>query len=404
MLTGCGTIKVTAAPTTTTSPIVITLTSTPRPPIKTPERVRYIRPGVFVADEINLLPLPLGGYKLYLVGEMHGAREIHNFTLKYLKMLHYASGLQDIALELSQFYEKSVDQYVLGLRETLPDPEYWQIAGMDVFDGIRLLNNELPEDEKIRVHLVDLDIQTPMIYAHLHVLYDQLHASSSFSMPSLCDFETWTEIEMITFVNRFASFAEADPCIKRELSNLRYSIRNDFLMMNAEGWEKVANEHLTIREAAISENVQSILSELGGMSLLGLFGSWHTQKRLGIQAIRGPSQLVKVTAIPWAQRLVERGVSTYSIYVGGISGHVLFKNQIRSVRLNLNQFVYPDGKTLFGILPLKQELLFIDLTLRANYCARFGKNFDPLGTVFDPALPAGLVYDGILLFKEISPI
>jgi len=57
-----------------------------------------IRPGVWAAQEPQTLPLPVGGYSAYLVGELHGIQENAAFQLRYLMQLRAASGVRDVAI------------------------------------------------------------------------------------------------------------------------------------------------------------------------------------------------------------------------------------------------------------------------------------------------------------------
>ena len=41
-----------------------------------------IRPGVWAAQQPEILPLPTSGYEVYLVGEMHGIQENVEFQLR----------------------------------------------------------------------------------------------------------------------------------------------------------------------------------------------------------------------------------------------------------------------------------------------------------------------------------
>ena len=134
-----------------------------------------IRPGVFSARQPETLPLPTQGYEAYLVGELHGLQENEEFELRYLKQLHSASGLRDVAIEEDAVYENDAEAFVEGRSGRLPPPLCLR-AG--ILDGIRRLNIELPRDARIRVHLTDIDSPAAAIRQHLASIKRRLKANN----------------------------------------------------------------------------------------------------------------------------------------------------------------------------------------------------------------------------------
>src|SRR5271157_3582335 len=53
-------------------------------------KIIEVQPEIYTTNDLLLLPLPLSGYNLFVVGETHGSREAKQFLLAYLQRLHQA--------------------------------------------------------------------------------------------------------------------------------------------------------------------------------------------------------------------------------------------------------------------------------------------------------------------------
>src|SRR5580700_7538385 len=79
-----------------------------------------LRPGVWAADDANALPLPLSGYQVYLMGEMHGVKENAALFGTYLSKLNTTGGLRDVAIEEKSVYDRDAQAYVEGRSNSIP--------------------------------------------------------------------------------------------------------------------------------------------------------------------------------------------------------------------------------------------------------------------------------------------
>lgn len=359
-----------------------------------------VRRGVYAVNELKELPLPTSGYDLYTIGEIHGVREIHDLFLSYMDTLHTTAGLQDIALELSPTYEQAVNEYVCGDTNSLPDPEYWELVGMDLLDGIREYNHSLSEEEKIRVHIVDINFSPPRIYGHLHIIYQAVGAPDHITLPSLDQIETWSVEDMLTLVDELSAVAVQD-YLHHQLQTVKYSIQ--FYRIRKETGQELPDACLALREEAIAQNVYYVLQHTD-TPVLTLCGAWHTQKSQGMQAVVHKSQTVPMTEQPWVQ-LLPTHVNVYSLFAVSISGYSWVRGEQVEIRAYPSHVSFEDGTTLAEILDSVPDyrILLIDLRLDENASMRIGRQFIPDAAVFDPDVPTGKVYDGFVVVREVSP-
>jgi hypothetical protein len=161
------------------------------------------------------LPLPTPGYEAYLVGELHGLEENEEFELQYLRLLHNASGLRDVAIEEKAVYENDAQAFVDGRLEQLP-PELCHRAG--ILAGIRRFNTELNKDARIRIHLTDIDSPTVAIRQHLAAIQQRLKANN-VSIPDETairtrGLETVAQLKLLT----------TDTALRSELRTIEFSV------------------------------------------------------------------------------------------------------------------------------------------------------------------------------------
>ena len=353
--------------------------------------IQEVRPGIYATNEIQLLPLPLSGYTVYVVGEDHGTREIHFLTLEYLKMLNKANGLRDIILEEPYGYEEMFSDYVQGTNEHI-----LEISGMDSYapallDGIRAFNETLPEDEKIRVHLVDVD--SPLSAVHLHLQRLQHEIDVDAAVPPFEEFEKLSKADALHLVEKLEEKTE-DPSLKEELETVESSL--NFYFTGSEIGIGATSTTLTpegchIREERITQNITILLQKLDGAPVLVKCGSWHAQKH---QSMSSYTQVR-----PWAHQLTERGINIFALYAVGMSGYMWHSSLGEiSYHKDLYRIQFDDGTKLGTIIERGSDysIFYVDLQLDANKSARLGYNFADT--------PAGAVYDGIIVFREVTPL
>jgi len=146
-----------------------------------------------------------------------------------------------------------------------------------------------------------------------------------------------------------------------------------------------------IRENAITHNIKHLLRELDGAPVLAFFGAAHAVKSEGIQS-RVPGHQ------SWAQRLVDSGMEVYSLRAWSLSGRYYWRGTESEVTGYGSQFQFADGNSLTTVLEAAPEadIVYIDLRAEANASSRLG---DPYLDV-----PAGALYDGLVIFREAQPM
>jgi hypothetical protein len=384
-------------------------TPTPIPaPVPTPapaSDLQVVRAGVYVASEFGALPLPVSGYDVYLVGEApHAFCQVCILTAEYLRLLHETIGLQDLILEEPQVYQRSFNEFVLGRTATLPSrSRRWT----GILLEIRTLNEVLPDAEKIRLHLLDVDRSCWEIHSHLQALREEIGAGAeSIEVPSRYEFEEWTQDGMLALADQLVEAAEDQVSILNELTTVRRSI--EFIHAEPPSQEEPLSGRVRvgIRESTVEQNFKNLLAVLDGGSVLALYGAWHTQKR--------QSQSIYSFERPLAQRLTESGVKVYSLLVTGIRGRVgIGDENSMALRTDLHQIRFADDTTLGAVLETTPDpdLVYIDLRSETNAAIRLGVlaavNWAEAGHFagidYRDAL-AVEVYDGIILFGEVTPV
>jgi hypothetical protein len=384
-------------------------TPTPIPtPVPTPVPVSdllVVRPGVYVTSELGTIPLPVSGYDVYLVGEApHAFCQVCILTAEYLRLLQETIGLQDLILEEPQVYERPFNEFVLGRTDTLPSHSRRWIG---ILLEVRALNERLPDADKIRLHLLDVDRSSWEIYSHLQAVREEIGAAAEpIEIPSRYEFEKWSLVDMLALADQLVEAAEDQAPILSELTTVKRSI--EFIHAEPLSQEEPLSGRVRvgIRESTIEGNIKHLLAALDGRSVLGLYGAWHTQKR--------QSQSVYAFERPLAQRLTESGVNVYSLFVTGIRGRVgIGDENSMALRTDLNQIRFADDTTLGAVLETTpdHDLVYIDLRLEPNAAIRLGVlaavNWAEAGRFagidYQDAL-AGEAYDGIILFGEVTPV
>ncbi|MBU7009187.1 MAG: hypothetical protein HXS46_00745 [Theionarchaea archaeon] len=347
-----------------------------------------VRQGVYAVNEVADLPLPTSGYDVYIVGEMHGLHEISLLFLEYLKMLHESTGLQIVALEEDQSYEEDANEYISGATDIL---RVDLCLRANILKGIRWYNETLPENEKIYVHLVDLDSPLSAIHEHILDIHEEIGAGG-IDIPSLEEFEEWNEDDARILVEQLKEAAKDPESINQletvEISLSYYYAGNRIEIGPVVGFQSDA----PIREEAITQNMQYLVKELQGQPVLALFGSWHAQKSLALINPSAPD------CKSWAMRLTESGVSIYSVFARGLSGKGYWRDERYDVELNAHRVQFADGTTLSTVLGDAPDysILYVDLRVDENSSALLGNPFRDI--------PAGEIYDAFVVFRDVTPM
>lgn len=350
-----------------------------------------IRPGVYVTDEPDNLPLPTEGYRVYIIGEEHGTREAKLLFISYLKRLNKEAGLRDVILEEDQVYESAANAFVLGESDTLI---HEMCLRNDILTLIREFNVTLSENEKVRVHLVDVDSPLSAIQLHLQLLREQIGApAASIQIPELAEFETWSPAQMYNLVSALETAGD-NIAVLNGLQTVHDSLRWYFLgdRMDSTTPSSPFVTVLTapIRENVITQNIQFLLSSMGEKPLLAFFGATHGIKVWAIS--NSPDK----GFTSWAQRIAESGVSVYSVNFFGLSGDSFWRGSEISYP-DRETIQLPDGTSLGQLLmDANQNILYVDLRMDENATSILPPGYADF--------PAGQVYDGQVIFKVVTPM
>ncbi len=282
--------------------------TTPAPTTTTPSEKELVTleeyPSVYLTNDVSALPLATSGYDIYLIGEQHGTQEIHQLFLEYLAMLHESIGLQDVILEANEVAEEEANAYVHGGDKDAAEVLWNRPDRFDVLEGIHEINEDLPKDEKIRAHLVDVDFPSSHIYTHIRELKEEIGADIELSSEE--EFEAKSKNEMVELVDTLMETTDEESVI-HELSTVKTSILVYYAMSSSGNEKKKAIER---REETIARNIQYIRNEIDNAPVLVLYGHGHVCK-----SSEAPIEK------PWAHRLTASGVSIYAVAVEGIAGH-----------------------------------------------------------------------------------
>jgi hypothetical protein len=99
----------------------------------------------------------LSQYRVVVVGETHFLREHRELMAELVHLLH-ARGFRQLLMELPQMADWLLADYVLdgGL---VPDWELPLSLGGDLLAAVRDFNRTLPEEERVQVHGIDMNLQ-----------------------------------------------------------------------------------------------------------------------------------------------------------------------------------------------------------------------------------------------------
>jgi hypothetical protein len=365
----------------------------------TTETNREVRPGIYMSNDPADFPFPTSGYDVYFIGETHGNPQTKQVFQTYLQKLYKEAGVRDVILEEDQVYEKEANAYVQGSVDKFP---HNLCLRADILGQIREFNAALPEEEKVRVHLIDVDSPLPSIHQHIQDLHRQLgSAAAAISIPELAEFSNWSPKQRKDLITALKKAAADQPAILNELETVDLSSKW-YNMGNRldENWPKgFRNNFAPIREDVMTKNARSVLSELKGSPVIVFFGGGHGMKTASLP------DLPVEGFTSWAQRLDESGTRVYSLAIVGMSGKGFWHGQSFEYEVEGNQqyegvdeYQFEDGTSLASLLGTYPDrgALYADLHTSEN--AEIS-----LPSVYLD-VPASQVYDGLVIFKEFTPM
>jgi hypothetical protein len=339
-----------------------------------------IRPGVWAASKADALPLPMRGYQVFMVGELHGIQENIDFQLQYLALLHRTSGLRDIAIEERGVYEQDAQAYVEGRSDVLP-PRLCLRAAM--LDGIRRLNATLPEQERIRVHLTDIDSPAFAIRTHLLALQQRLGAphiripdESSIRAHGL---EAVAQMKALT----------PDSTTRSELRTVELSIVSLQQGLEFDLGPSKGVPYLDSRENTVASNIVDLLRLRGVRSLLVVYGSDHVS-RIERKAFAGPRRDQRYT--PTALRLEQAGLNVFTIVSAPLDGQAFWRGREVPLFWTAADAQLSSGETLDKVLAAAPTVGYLYIDAKRERARMAGEDLNHMAP------------DAFLLFRSGTPI
>jgi hypothetical protein len=271
-------------------------------------QAQEVYPGVWASREVSALPLPVSGRQVYLVGEMHGVKETEGILRQYLDMLHRASGLRDVAIEEDAVYQAEAEAYVEGKASVVPEPLCLRAGFLSV---IRQFNEGRGANDRVRIHLVDIDTPATAVRHHLCTIKDRVRGAEAVRVPDVVDIRD-QGLKAVEELKRLT----ADALLLRELRTVEHSIRayQQGLEVGTRGFK--GSPYLDDREQAIASNIQDVLGDKDCRGLLALYGSDHVSK--APRKDGGPNRDRPFS--PMALRLEQAGVQVFSLVTFPLSG------------------------------------------------------------------------------------
>ena len=267
-----------------------------------------LRRGVQAGRDVSALPLPVSGYEVYLVGELHGVKENEEILVGYLARLYSESGLRDVAIEEDAVYQPAARAYVEGRSSVLPQTLCLR-AG--ILRALRFFN-EGKDDELVRVHLVDIDSPATAIRQHLLAVQEQVPDAAAVRVPSEAELKEHGP-ETVAALKRLATG-------RQQLSELRtigHSIGAYQQGLEVGTTHKFkGSPYLDDREQAIASNILELVHSRNGRAVLALYGTDHVSKSRRKDG--GAERNHEFS--PLALRLVDAGAKVFSLMTVPLSG------------------------------------------------------------------------------------
>jgi hypothetical protein len=313
-----------------------------------PAGAPQLPPGVWAGRDLSSLPLPRSGYQVHLMGEMHGAKENRDLFGQYLEILAEGSGLRDVALEEDSVYERPAQAYVDGRQTALPEA---LCLRANLLELIRRFNEGREGNQRIRVHLTDIDTPATAIRDHLLAIRDEVRAAA-VRVPGVKDIRE-RGLRTVEELRRLTS----DQRVLSELRTVAHSIRvnQQGLEVGTTGQFK-GSPYLEDREEAIFRNIQDLVRERG--SILVFYGSDHVSKARRKDG--GPTRDQEFA--PVALRLDKAGLRVYSVVTYPLAGSVRWRTGVMELPWTAEDGSVESRETLSHVIAAlpPRTLFYID--------------------------------------------
>jgi hypothetical protein len=304
--------------------------------------------GLWLGHDLKPFPLPDSGYDVYLLGEMHGVKETEDILQQYLERLHSGAGLRDVAIEEDAVYEEAAQEFVAGRADTLPEALCLRAGVLRVF---RRFNEGRLPDDRVRVHLVDVDSPAAAIREHLLAVQRRIDGAAGTAIPEA------DEVGMrgLAAVDALRALPAAGARLD-ELRTIRFSI-----LAHQQGFEvgtrrPKGSPYIEEREEAIARNLDDIVRE--ERPVLALYGSDHVSK--APRKDGGPDR--DRPFVPLALRLERAGRSVFSLVMFPLAGRTRWRGAEAELPYTVPESRLAKGDRLDRVLARERgaTLVYVD--------------------------------------------
>ena len=339
-----------------------------------------VRPGVLATSDWARLPLPCSGSQVYLLGETHGLKETEALLLDFLSRLHAKAALRDVALEEDQVYSQAARDLVEWKSDSVPEQLCLRASILWI---LRRFNEGRAQNERIRVHLVDIDSPASAIREHLLKLAARITGARAIRVPG----ESQIAERGLETVDELARLT-SDRALQGELRTIRHSV-----LALQQGLEISTRPHkgnplLEDREQAITANIHDLLRQPGCRVLLALYGSVHAWKKPSKIQADSPGRYF----YPLAYRLEQEGVRTFSLACLALSGRMRWRGMEIELPPLAAGISLATGETLGQILTAVPGAAYFYVDTARQGVSMPGSD------------PAGLAVDAFLFIAQATPM
>jgi hypothetical protein len=328
---------------------------------------------------LSTLPLPASGYEVYLVGEIHGAKETQDVFMQYLARLSAASGLRDVAFEERGVFQPQAEAYVEGRSSALPPQLCLRV---EILGALRRFNQGRNANEMVHVHLVDVDTPAPVIRQHLSSIQKRVAGAKAVRVPDAAHIKTHG-LETVAALERLTT----DSQILRELRTVRYSIRVLQQGLEFDTGQNKGSPYINEREETIASNIMDVVHE--GRPVLALYGGDHVSRKRRTN-FGGPERNQDYS--PMALRLQDAGIKGFSLLTFPLSGSTSWRGRDLEIVWTARDGHLDGGETLDRVLAAAPEATFFYVDRQRQH-------------IMMPTEDANnSVVDAVLLWRKATPM
>ena len=216
--------------------------------------------------------------------------------------------LRDLAIEEKSVYEDRAQAYIDGKSSHLPAQLCLRTS---LLCAIRQLNASLKQDERIRIHLLDIDSPPGAIREHLIEIRNQIPGAVKVSIPEAGKIGQ-DGLVSVSQLGQFPNYQH----IQSELRTIEYSIRAYQLGFEVGTGTVKGSPYLEDREQAMTDNLLNLIHMSPARSVLIVCGADHASR---VERKDGGPDRNQPFA-PMALRLQRSGIRVYSMATFPLGG------------------------------------------------------------------------------------